>query len=55
MYFANISSLVFTMLIYYGLVIILMLAIGIQIYDYNYNYEFFVQYYFNADFRKHLL
>jgi len=55
MYFANITSLVLTMLVYYGLVIILLLAIGIQVYDYHYNYEFFVQYYFNSEYRKHLL
>lgn len=44
MYFSNILSLVLTMLLYYGLMIILMIAILIAVYDYNYNYDDYVLY-----------
>ena len=47
MYFANILSLVLTMLLYYGLMIILGIAMLIAIYDYNYNYDDYVVYHSN--------
>ena len=47
MYFANILSLVLTMLLYYGLIIILGIAMLIAVYDYNYNYDDYVVYHSN--------
>jgi len=39
LYFINLLSFIFTLLIFYGLVIIMMVASGIHIYDWTYNYE----------------
>ena len=44
MYFINILSLVLTMLIYYGLLIILGIALCIALYDYNFNFEDYQQF-----------
>ena len=46
-YFTNIIFLVLTMLIYYGLLIILIIALLIQLYDYHYNHEIFMDIYMN--------
>lgn len=44
MYFFNILSLVLTMLVYYGLMIIMGIALIIAAYDYNFNYDDYVSY-----------
>jgi hypothetical protein len=41
LYFGNLLSFVFVMLIYYGLVILFMISCAIHFYDYIYNYEEF--------------
>jgi hypothetical protein len=44
MYFCNILSLVITMLLYYGLMIIMSITFMIALYDYNYNYDDYMVY-----------
>jgi hypothetical protein len=42
MYFGNLLSFIFVMLIYYGLLIIISIAVLVHWYDYTYNYEEFM-------------
>jgi len=42
LYFVNLLSFILTMLIYYGLIIVMGIAMLIHLYDYIYNYEEFV-------------
>jgi len=42
LYFANLISFIFVMLIYYGLLIIIIIAVLVHWYDYTYNYEEFM-------------
>lgn len=48
-YFLNLLGFVLSMLIFYGLLIILFIIFSIHFYDYTYNYEEFVQTFANSD------